>query len=273
MSRRWIFLGIAKLSWLPLASQLIDHIAFPRGYQIVYGVNSFVALGAFYCATHLQVRQRKVIPSPARRPIQARLRTALTELTQARAFVVFVAGRAALNLGLALVSAVIPIYWVSSLNASDAWVGYFSSALSAATLISYLPWVRLRRKLGNRWILVASMLGSALYPALLSLTRSPVAVLPVVALNGLIGGGLNLAFFDALLSTCPPDKQERFIAINMTAVNLMGVIGPPIGAALLGILHIRWVLVIGTLVALGGASIFAFASAGGKRRAKSRRTP
>jgi len=46
------------------------------------------------------------------------------------------------------------------------------------------------------------VLGVALYPALLSLARSPAAVLPVVALNGLVGSGINLAFFDALLDTC-----------------------------------------------------------------------
>jgi Na+/melibiose symporter-like transporter len=263
MSRRWMFLGIAKLVSLPLASQLIDRLPFPRGYQIVYGANFAVALGAFACATQIRVRQKETgkarTPSP---PGLGGLRNAVSELAQAKSFTVFVIGRSGLNLGLALVSAIIPIYWVSHLNASDTWVGYFAFTLSAATLVSYPVWTRLKRRYGTKWILRASVLGSALYPALLSLARSPAAVLPVVAFNGTIVAGLNLAFFDALLDTCPRDRQERFVAINLTAVNLMGVIAPPIGAALLGLLTIRWVMWIGTLVALGGVAVFVFANTG-----------
>jgi Na+/melibiose symporter-like transporter len=268
MSRRWIFMGIAKLVALPLVSLLIERLTFPRGYQIVYGANFLIALSAFYFATQIRVRERKRPSSPKGRPLITRLRSGITELIGQRAFLVFVGGRAALNLGLALVSAVIPIYWVSHLNASDTWVGYFNAALSAATLVSYLPWVRIKRKIGTRWTLISSVLGTALYPALLTLTRSPAAVLPIIAFNGLAGGGLNLAFFDALLDVCPPNKQERFIAINMTAVNLMGVIGPPVGAALLGVIGIRWVLGMGTVFALTGAAVFAFARAGARTRAR-----
>ena len=266
MSRRWMLLGIAKLVSLPLASQLIDRLPFPQGYQVVYGANFVVALGAFACASQIRVRHKEAsrLSNPHKRGL-GRLRTAVIELAQAKSFVVFVVGRSALNLGLALVSAIIPIYWVSHLHASDTWVGYFTFTLSAATLISYPAWTRLKRRFGTKWILIASVLGSALYPALLSVARSPAAVLPVAVFNGMIGGGLNLAFFDVLLDTCPRDKEERFVAINLTAVNLMGVVAPPIGAALLGLLPIRWVMWIGTLVALGGVAVFVFASTSKKR--------
>jgi MFS family permease len=264
MSRRWTFLGIAKLIALPIASQLIDRVTFPRGYQIVYGLNFVIALGAFYLAIQLRVRERPPVAPAKGQPLQARVRKGVAELLQAKPFLVFVSGRAMLNLGLALVSALIPIYWVKHLDVSDTWVGYLTATLSAATLVSYFPWVRIRRKFGTRWTLIPSVVAAALYPALLALTRSPVAVLPAIALNGLAAGGLNLSFFDGLLGTCPQGKEERFVAINMTAINLMGVIGPPIGAALLGVLHIRWVLVIGTAIALLGAAIFAGTTKGGR---------
>jgi MFS family permease len=80
--------------------------------------------------------------------------------------------------------------------------------------------------------------------------------------QGLAGAGLNLAFFDALLEACPRDRQAQFVAINMTAVHLMGVIGPPIGAALLAVMDIRWVLVTATIVAFSGVSVFAFVRPG-----------
>jgi MFS family permease len=165
-----------------------------------------------------------------------------------------------LNLGLTLVSALIPIYWVKDLQASDAWVGYFNAALSAATLVSYLPWTRIKRRFGARWVLIPSVVGTALYPALLSLAQRPAAVLPAIVFNGLAASGLSLAFFDALFEVCPAGKQARYVAINMTVIHLMGVVGPPIGATLVNWMPIQGVMVIGTGIALIGALIFGYSA-------------
>jgi len=273
MSRRWMVMGIAKLISLPLASQLIERLVFPVGYQIVFGVNFVLALGAFYCAAQLCTQERQAQPTQRDQPIVQRVRASLSEVLRARSFVAFVGGRALFNLGLALVSAMIPIYWVNHLHAGESWIGYFTATLSAATLVSYAPWVRIKRKWGTWKTLIASVLVSALYPALLALTRSPVAVLPVIALNGLAAGGMNLAFFDALFETCPSEREERYVAINTTAINLMGVIGPPIAAALLLFLSIRWVLALGTLVALLGVAVFALASLRPRPPRSARRAP
>jgi MFS family permease len=262
MSRRWMIMGVAKLVSLPLISQLIDRMTFPLGYQIAFGINALIAFLAFYSANQIRVPKREPAQMSLQGSLWTRVRGQVRQVTQERPFLIFVSGRATLNLGLALVAALIPIYWVEHLKASDTWVGYFNATLSAATLISYIPWTRIKRKYGTRWTLIPSVLGTALYPALLSLTRAPAAVLAVIAFQGLVGAGLNLAFFDALLETCPPDKQARFVAINTTAVSLMGVIGPPIGAALLQVLSIRWVLVIGSAVAMLGLVVFGLAGAG-----------
>jgi MFS family permease len=263
MSRRWTLMGIAKLIALPVVSQLIDRMPLPRGYQLVYLANVVIAGAAFYCATQIQIQERKPSRRPTKRPpLVPSLQKGIAEFVQEKPFLVFVSGRAMLQLGLTLVSAIIPIYWINHLQSSDAWVGHFNTALTAATLVSYLPWVRIKRKFGTRWTLIPSVLGTALYPALLALARSPAAVLPAIAFNGLAGGGLNLAFFDALLDTCPPDKEARFVAINMTVINLTGVIGPPIGAALLKVVNIRWILVLGSCVALLGVAVFTFVGTG-----------
>jgi hypothetical protein len=258
MSRRWTFLGLAKLIVLPLVSQVIDRMAFRHGYQVAFGINALLAGAAFYCATQLQIPETEPHEPAPREPVLSRIRSAVTEIWSQTSFLVFVGGRALLHLGLMLVSAAVPIYWVETLKASDTWVGYFNAMLSAATLVAYLPWVRIKRKYGPRWTLIPAVTGVALYPALLALARAPAAVLPIIAFHGLAGAGINLAFFDTLLEACPPHKEARFVAINMTAIHLMGMVGPTIGAALLAVVHIRWVLVVGTLIALVGAAVFAF---------------
>jgi MFS family permease len=261
MSRRWMILGAANLAALPLVSQLIDRVAFPRGYQIAFGVNVLFAILAFILANKLVIPEREMSYPRNTLPLWSRVQGQAREVLQEKPFIIFVSGRMALNLGLALVSAIIPMYWVKDLNASDTWVGYFNAASSAATLIAYVPWTRIKGKYGTRWTLIPSVLGAALYPALLALAQTPAAVLPIVAFNGLVGSGLNLAFFEALLDTCPRNKQALYIAINMTAVHLMGVIGPPIGAALSEATGTRGALVIATLIAMLGVGVFGFVSA------------
>lgn len=262
MSRRWMFMGVANMVSLPLASLLIGRIAFPRGYQILYAANFAVAFFAFFCAQHIQVVRRPRQAVSNRLPLARRIRQGIADLAGEKPFLTFISGKAVYNLGLSMVSALIPIFWLKHLNVSDSWVGYFSTTAAAATLISYVPWVRLKRKYGTRPVLIAAAAGSALYPALLTLARTPIVVLPVVAFNGLVAGGLNLALFDGLLDVCPRNREELFIAINLTALQLVGVAGPPIGAALLSILDIRWAMAIASIVALVGAAIFAFTRSG-----------
>jgi hypothetical protein len=261
MSRRWMFMGVANMVSLPLASLLIGRTPFPRGYQILYAANFAIALFAFYCAQHIQVERqtRQVAATTSKLPLAGSIRQGIAALLSEGPFLTFIGGKATYNLGLSMVSALIPIFWLKHLNLSDSWVGYFSTCTAAATLISYMLWVRVKRKYGTRPVLIISAAGGALYPAWLALTHSPWAVLPAVAFNGLVAGGLNLALFDGLLDVCPRNREERFIAINLVALQLVGVTGPPMGAALLGVLDIRWAMAIASGVALFGAGIFALA--------------
>ncbi len=259
MSRRWMFMGVAKMVSLPLISQLIERAPFPLGYQLAFGINCVIAVGALYTALQVRSAHRPSgLTQPNTRPtsLRASLGDEIAAVWQAKAFLGYISGRSMRNLGIAMVAAAVPIYWVKHLEVTDTWVGYFNTALSAATLLAYLPWVRVKRKIGTWNTLILAVFGTTLYPALLSLTRSPLAVLPVIAFHGFAGAGLNLAYFDTLLATCPPDKRERFIALNVTAVNSTSFIGPAIGAALLAALPIRWVLVIGSLTSLLGLIIF-----------------
>ncbi|MBN1935410.1 MAG: MFS transporter [Anaerolineae bacterium] len=270
MSRRWMVMGIAQSLALPVVSWLIDNLTFPLGYQIVFMLNVGIAFWSFFWTRKIQVekegkpREATVQHLPRRVPRYAlelaSLKESLLEVWQTRPFFTFISGKVLFHLGLAMVGALINIYWINHLDFSDTWVGTMATTSTVATLLAYLPWVRIKRKIGTWKLTVVSVLGCSLYPVLLAQARSPGWTLPVVAFNGIIGAGLNLAFFDALLEVCPPHKEERFVAFNAVAMHLTGVVGPPIGAALLTLLDIRWVMATGSLVALGGVGVFVWAS-------------
>lgn len=275
MSRRWMVMGVAQSLALPVVSWLIDNLTFPLGYQIVFMLNVGIAFWSFFWTRKIQVeKEGKPHTDVATRQVSRRspwlslryvlestgLKESLREIWQAKPFLTFISGKVLYHLGLAMVGSLVNIYWINHLDFSDAWVGTMATTSTVATLLAYLPWVRIKRKIGTWKLTIVSVLGSSLYPALLALAGSPGWTLPAVAFNGIISAGLNLAFFDALLEVCPPQKEERFVAINAIAVHLTGVVGPPIGAALLGLLNIRWVMATGSLVALGGVIVFAWAS-------------
>ncbi len=261
MSRRWMVLGIAQALALPVVSWLIDALPFPLGYQVVFIANALIAFWSFYWTQRIRVTERPAPPpsTPGRRPMLASMRQSWAEIWAAKPFLTFIGGRTLFNLGLTMVGALINIYWINHLGFSDTWVGAMIATATVATLLAYLPWVRIKGKIGTWKLAIATVFGASLYPALLALAGSPGWTLPVVALNGIMGAGLNLAFFDALLEVCPPRKEERFVALNAIAVYVTGVIGPPTGAALLNVLDIRWVLVIGSIVALSGVAVFVWA--------------
>lgn len=260
MSRRWIVMGIAQSLALPVVSWLIENLTFPLGYQIVFMANVAIAFWSFFWTRKIKVEKAsKPRTAAPRHAPGSGLRASLSEVWQAKPFLAFISGKVLYHLGLAMVGSLINIYWIKHLDFSDAWVGTMTTTSTVATLLAYLPWVRIKRKIGTWKLTIVSVLGSSLYPVLLSLAGSPGWTLPVVAFNGAIGAGLNLAFFDALLEVCPPNKEERFIALNAVAVHMTGVVGPPAGAAMLGLLDIHWVLALGSLVALGGVVVFVWA--------------
>lgn len=264
MSRRWTALGVAEIIVLAIAGQVLERLPFPLNYQVVFLASFTADLLGYYTINQVQTRDENS-PSSShlatsagdrKGPFWARMRSGAIEVLQQRPFVRFALARNAYWLGISMIGPLVPIYWVENLRASDAWVSYFNTALSATTLFSYGVWVRIKRARGNRFVLLVSVLGRSFYPLLVSLTPTPLAMLLLSALNGIWLAGMNLMFFDAFLDTVPTGQEARFIAVNQTLTSIIGFVGPPMGAALLPFLGMRLTLASGTLVASVGFLLF-----------------
>lgn len=258
MSSRWVAMGLSKMIVVALAGQVLARLPFPLNYQVVFIASYSADLLAFCFISRVHNPEQEPVPrrESVQEPIAARIRAGIAEVLQARSFVTFSLARNVFVFGIDMIAPLIPIYWVQNLGASDAQVSYFNTAITAATLVGYGFWVRVKRRRGNRVVLLAAVFGRSLYPLLIALTRSPLAMIAVAAFNGLAFAGENLMFFDAFLDTVPRGREARFVAINQTLANAIAFVAPPLGAALLPALGIQRVLMLAAVIALAGFSLF-----------------
>ncbi len=258
MSSRWVAMGLSKMVVVALAGQVLARLPFPLNYQVVFIASYGADLAAFCFISRVQNPEQEPT-SPrisVRQPFWGRFRAGVAEVLQARAFVAFSLARNVFVFGIDMMAPLIPIYWVQNLGASDAQVSYFNTAITAATLVGYGFWVRVKRRRGNRAVLLAAVFGRSLYPLLIALTRSPLVMIAVAAFNGLAFAGENLMFFDAFLDTVPKGREARFVAINQTLANAIAFVSPPLGAALLPVLGIQRVLMLAAVIAFTGFLLF-----------------
>ena len=95
-----------------------------------------------------------------------------------------------------------------------------------------------------------------LYPVLTGLVPDQ-AWLPLVSIfQGFFMTGVNLAFFDTLLSVCPPDRRPNFIAVNTTLSSLIIFLAPLLGSLLSDFIEIRGVLFVAGGIHIAAVLLF-----------------
>ena len=118
------------------------------------------------------------------------------------------------------------IYWVRSLNASDAWVGIVAAAFSFTAMLSYPVWGRFAPDMSSRRLLLLGSLGAALYPILTVLAPTPVFLLIPAVVGGVMAPPLNIGLMNGLLDAAPELHRPTYIAVYTATANLSGFIGP-----------------------------------------------
>jgi len=253
MSRRWSLLGFTNAITASLIGQVLELMAFPINYQVVFLGATVGGLISFYFSSHITLPdQEPPPPVPKDQPLPRRLRERLGEVIDNRAFVRFLISQFVFRWGLMLPVPLIPIYWVRQLSASDGWIGFLNTIQSAVLLGAYFMWSRLSRRRGERFVLLASTLGISLYPLLTALTPRVEPLILLVALAGIFRAGVDLVFFDLVLATCPGRESPFYIGIYQTTAHIVGFLAPLLGTTLSSHIGIAPALMIGTGLGIAG---------------------
>lgn len=238
---RWAILGLVTACCVAVFGVVLDRLAFPSGYQVVFLV-SFVAgvLNVWFYAK-LVIPQQEPKPRPATREHPLVL---ARSLLRSAPFVRFCLGSTILRLGLFLAVGLYSVFWVRDLGASDAVIGLRTTVGNAALVVGYPLWGWAASKFGHERALVASAAGLGLYPIATALAPSAAWLLPAALIWGLFAGGIDVTLFEGLLHASPSEERAHYVAVSTALANAVALVAPLLGAALADLASIRPILVL-----------------------------
>jgi MFS family permease len=219
---------------------LLEHVAFPLNYQIVFLI-SFLggAAGmAFWSRIRIPENVQDVASGPAAVPWGEKIRTYWRNL-QVPAFLRYVLTMNVLRLALNLPIALYSIYWIRTLDASDLVIGWRNTAFQVALIAGYALWGRVVSRKGHFVPLLVCAAGAGLTPVLTAFIPGPLWLPVIAVVEGFFLTGINLAMFDTLLDVCPADRRPSFVAVNTMLASLTIFLGPILGSALADRITIR----------------------------------
>jgi MFS family permease len=261
MSRRWSILGLTNALTVTIVGQALKLFAFPLNYQVVFIASAVGTLISVIFSSSIKLPTRQTPPPSSGSLIQT-YRAHGKTLRANRRFVNFTISQFVLRSGLSLAIPLLPLYWVRVVGASDTAIGAINSTQTIVMMVSYFIWTRVSQRRGERWVLLAAALGISFYPLLTALTRQVELLVLWAGLAGLFIAGIDLVFFDIVLSTCPADQQAAYIGIYQTTVYVAAFVAPMAGTALADMIGIAPTLVLAAVVRLAGFGLLAWLGVG-----------
>jgi hypothetical protein len=229
LSRRWAIFGLTSVVMTFFITRVIDLLPFPHNYELMFLGLSLGGLISFYFS-------RKIVLPPQTPPVLVSFRSAfdsarnyLSLIRSAPAFTSFAAKRFVYLSALALSQPILPLFLVREVRATDSQIGMINVAMTLVMLVGYFIWPRASRRYGGRFVLLATSLGMAFYPALTAATTSVELIIFYAGIAGLFQSGLDLVFFDELMKTVPTEYSATFVSIAQSMQYLSAIVSPLIG--------------------------------------------
>ena len=255
VSIRNVLLSSVGMVVVLLGGRFLDLVPFPLNYQLLFGLGISASMLGLYYLKRIRVPDAVIARHQARPKelLTLRLRRFVRTVIGQRDFMRFAGAIVVFHWGLYLPVPLYSIYRVRDLHASDAWVGLLATVLSAATILSYFWWSKITEKRGNRWMLIVSSLGLALYPTLTSLSPRLEPLIIASVIGGVFSASHNLSSFNFMLEVCPPEHRPSYVAIYTSLVNVTAFLAPLLGTFLADLTSVRMALLIAGGVRLIGA--------------------
>jgi hypothetical protein len=265
MSRRWSLLGLTTAVMVAIAGKVLDTIAYPVNYQVVFMALSLGGLLSFAFSRNIVLSGRDR-PRPVRRwRLSMRVASYARRVRREPAFLSFISKRVAYGFGVSLAAPVFPIFFVRVAHLSDTWIGALNTVQTTAMLGGYFIWTRLSRSRGSRFVLLATVLGLSLYPLGMSFLRQAIPIVALAGVAGFFQAGLDLVLFDELMKRVPLPYGATFVAVAQLFQYASSVVAPPLGSLLIDHFGAGPALVASAAIRLGAFALFAIAGSGGGR--------
>jgi hypothetical protein len=256
LSRRWAIFGLTTVTGTFLVTRVIDRVAFPLNYALMFLGLSLGGLISFYFSRRISLPDQAAAPlSSSRSPLGA-IRNYLDLLRKSPAFVSFASKRFVYFSALALSAPIMPLFLVRTVGATDSQIGNINMTFALTMLVGYFLWPRLSKRRGGRLVLLVTSLGMVLYPALTASNPHVGRIMLFAGIAGIFQSGLDLVFFDELMRTVPEEYCAMFVSLSQSLQYLSVTIAPIVGTWLAGYIGLGGVLWLSAGMRLLGFFLF-----------------
>jgi hypothetical protein len=256
MSRRWSWMGLTMAIVVSIVGLFLERIAFPVNYAIVFMSFSLGGVASYFFSRQFRIPTVDPPPRSGAPGLLQRLRNGRALMLSQPAFLHYSIRQLVYVSGTRLALPLVPLYFVTVVNAPDSWIGLIATGQSLALLGGYQFWRHQSRARGTRMLLLLVLLVTALYPAALSLTNQQVVVAILATVAAFFSAGVDLILFDELMHTVPRQYGVTFASIDTTLVNMATIVMPLVGAAISGIAGIETALRFSAFLSLCGLVLF-----------------
>ena len=229
LSRRWAIFGLTGVIGTFFITRVIDLVAFPTNYGLMFLGLSLGGLISFYFS-----RKIKLPPQTPPEPVRSTssgdsARSYFSLIRSERAFQSFVLKKFVYASAIALSQPILPLFFVRQVHATDSQIGTINMTMTLVMLVGYFLWPWTSRKYGGRVVLLATTLGMVFYPALTAANPQVQWIILYAGIAGLFQSGLDLVFFDELMKTVPPEYSATFVSFSQSLQYFSAIIAPTLG--------------------------------------------
>lgn len=215
--------------------QLLDTVAFPLNYQVVFGLG---AIGGLMSTYHLGRLRPMPIRSAPQRQADERSKTLLRLDLIRGPFGPFLLAYLFFYTFQYFPLPLFTLALVNELGLSDGQISLGNAMFYLAMMLVSLLLEPLSRRYGHRKVLIASAFFFTFYPLILAVFWLPGVYWPVSILGGAVYALLSGALINRLMERVPADDRPAHMALHNLALNigvLLGSFAGPLAGELLGL--------------------------------------
>lgn len=245
-----------------IAGFVLDRMAFPTGYQIVFTLAFLLALVELRVFYRIDEAAAPANSGSVLSQISGPMSTetspflGLAAIFKETRFVRYMLASVLFYFAWQIAWPLFSWYQVKVLGANNFWVSLLTLMGTGGSLAGYGFWVRVLNRHGNLKTLFYSTLLIFIIPLAYAFSKSLWVVVGFNLVTGAIFSGVNLALFNALLEVTPDVRKTSYIAYYNTCITIASIIAPIAGVGLLKIMNFQWAFIVCALLRILGSFCF-----------------
>ncbi len=261
---RNIVLAVTYILTSLISGFVLDKVAFPIGYQLVFGIGVFgAALSSYHLYFVRPIQDETPAPQIAPQPESDKKASPSRKITAAlrmdilsTPFNKVLLALLAFHLTHSLTLPVYPLYNVRVLNLNDNNLGISQALYYLTMLVGSMQFRRMVGRFGHKKVTGFGVIGMSLYPFLLAFTTQLWQFYAIALIGGVTWAWTNGAYANYLLERIPPNDRPSHLAWYTIILNIAILAGSLGGSAIADAAGlVNALLLFGTLRVLAGLYI------------------